>query len=207
MVNLKSNKVQKAEAVEPIKNKKDVKKLVEFLHITNVRNYAIVVLGINTLLRAGDLLSLKWNDVLEDENTFKLHFSMTEDKTDKTRKVNLNTSSIGALMEYKQSLGVKFKFTNYIFKSRKGDKAIDVKALHKIIKDNCRALNIKGNFGTHTLRKTGAYRIYVDNVVENPMIISYLQEILNHSSQRTTLRYIGIEAEKITDIFMNLKHY
>jgi len=207
VVNLKSNNVQKAEAVEPIKNKKDVKKLVEFLHITNVRNYAIVVLGINTLLRAGDLLSLKWNNVLEDENTFKLHFTMTEDKTDKTRKVNLNTSSIGALLEYKQSLGDKFNSTEYIFKSRKGDKAIDVKALHKIIKDTCRALNIKGNFGTHTLRKTGAYRIYVDNVAENPMIISYLQEILNHSSQKTTLRYIGIEAEKITDIFMNLKHY
>lgn len=69
VVNLKSNNIPKAEAVEPIKNKKDVKKLVEFLHITNIRNYAIVVLGINTLLRAGDLLSLTWKDVLEDENT------------------------------------------------------------------------------------------------------------------------------------------
>ncbi len=207
MVNLKSNNIQKAEAVEPIKNKKDVKKLVEFLHITNIRNYSIVVLGINTLLRAGDLLSLKWSDVLEDENTFKMNFTLKEDKTDKTRKVDLNISSIEVLTEYKQSLGDSFISTDYIFKSRKGDKAIDVKALHKIIKDTCKALNIKGNFGTHTLRKTGAYRIYADNIVENPMIISYLQEILNHSSQKTTLRYIGIEAEKITDIFMNLKHY
>ncbi|MEK5216698.1 hypothetical protein [Psychrobacillus sp. FSL H8-0487] len=54
MVNLKSNNIPKAEAVEPIKNKKDVKKLVEFLHVTSIRNYAIVVMGFNSLLRAGD---------------------------------------------------------------------------------------------------------------------------------------------------------
>lgn len=132
---------------------------------------------------------------------------MTEAKTDKTRKVNLNTRCVDALREYKISIVDKINIEDYIFKSRKGSKAIDVKALHKIIKDTCKALNIKGNYGTHTLRKTGAYRIYADNVAENPMIISYLQEILNHSSQKTTLRYIGIEAEKITDIFMNLKHY
>lgn len=119
MVNLKPNNMPKAEAVEQIKNKKDVKKLVEFLHITNKRNYAIVVLGINILLRAGDLLSLKWKDVLEDENTFKMHFTMTEDKTDKTRKVNLNTSSVDALTEYKISLLDKFNIEDYIFKSLK----------------------------------------------------------------------------------------
>ncbi|MEK5216697.1 tyrosine-type recombinase/integrase [Psychrobacillus sp. FSL H8-0487] len=144
---------------------------------------------------------------MEDAKTFKVHFTLTEDKTDKTRKVNLNPSIVAALTEYRLSLGEKFKLDEYIFKSRKGDKAINVKALHKIIKDTCKALNIKGNYGTHTLRKTGAFRIYADNITENPMIIVYLQEILNHSSQKTTLRYIGIEAEKITDIFMNLKHY
>lgn len=89
MVNMKSNNIPKAEAVEPIKNKEDEKKLVEFLHVTNIRIYPIVVMGFNSLLRAGDLLSIKWCDVLEDVNTFKVHFTLTEDKTDKTRKVIL----------------------------------------------------------------------------------------------------------------------
>ena len=66
-------------------------------------------------------------------------------------------------------------------------------------------LGIKGNFGTHTLRKTGAYFIYSNNIEKNPTIIAYLQKILNHSSQAITLRYIGIEEEEIDDIFDNLK--
>lgn len=210
MANLKKNGVRKAEQVDPIKNKKDVKKLITYLKASNIRNYAIVVVGINVLLRAGDLLNLKWSDVLDEDGSFKDYFYITEDKTDKTRKVEFNESALEALQLYKESLK-NFNINNYIFESRKankdGEKKLDVKALHRIIKDTCKELNIKGNYGTHTLRKTGAYRIYADNIVENPMIISYLQEILNHSSQKTTLRYIGIEAEKISGIFQSLKHY
>lgn len=209
MANLKSNGVKKAEEVQPIKKTKDLKKIYAYLKETNVRNFAIFVVGVNVLLRAGDLLSLKWSDVLESDNkTLKKTVWITEDKTDKVRKVRFNEDSIAALQLYKDSLK-QFNINDYIFSSRKankdGEKKLDVKALHKIIKDTCNELGIKGNFGTHTLRKTGAYHIYINNIAENPTIISYLQKILNHSSQATTLRYIGIEAEEIDDIFDNLK--
>ena len=207
MTNLKSNGVKKAEEVQPIKKKKDIKKLTAYLKGTNIRNYAIVVMGMNVLLRAGDLLSLRWNDVLEDENTFKRRIWITEEKTEKTREVRFNDACIEALTLHKKSIK-DFNPNEYIFSSRKankdGEKKLDVKALHRIIKETCRELNIKGNFGTHTLRKTGAYHIYTDNIASNPTIISYLQKILNHSSQATTLRYIGIEAEEIDNIFDSL---
>ncbi|MED3789992.1 tyrosine-type recombinase/integrase [Peribacillus frigoritolerans] len=208
MANLKTNGVKKAEQVEPIKNKKDLKKLVTYLKATNLRNYAIVVVGMNVLLRAGDLLELKWIDVIEDEMTFKRKIWITEEKTSKQREIRFNDDSIGALTLYRQSLN-RFNVNDYIFTSRKvnknGEKKLDVKALHKIIKDTCRELNIKGHFGTHTLRKTGAYHIYTNNIATNPTIITKLQKILNHSSQATTLRYIGIEAQEIDDIFDSLK--
>lgn len=208
MANFKTNGVKKAEEVQPIKKKKDVKKLVTYLKATNLRNYAIVVVGMNVLLRAGDLLSLKWNDVLEEDKSFKRKTWITEEKTDKPREVRLNGNCIEALTTYKDSLR-HVDMNEYIFPSRKvnkdGEKKLDVKALHKIIKDTCKELNIKGNFGTHTLRKTGAYHIYTDNIATNPAILAYVQKILNHSSQATTLRYIGIEAEEIDDIFDNLK--
>jgi integrase len=208
MENLKTNGVKKAKQVEPIKNKKDLKKLVTYLKATNLRNYTIVVVGMNVLLRAGDLLELKWSDVLEEDMTFKRKIWITEEKTNKQRKIRFNNDSIDALTLYKDSLN-PFNVNDYIFTSRKvnknGEKKLDVKALHKIIKDTCKELNIKGNFGTHTLRKTGAYHIYNDNIATNPTIITRLQKILNHSSQATTLRYIGIETQEIDDIFDNLK--
>jgi integrase len=208
MENLKTNGVKKAKQVEPIKNKKDLKKLVTYLKATNLRNYTIVVVGMNVLLRAGDLLELKWSDVLEEDMTFKRKIWITEEKTNKQRKIRFNNDSIDALTFYKDSLN-PFNVNDYIFTSRKvnknGEKKLDVKALHKIIKDTCKELNIKGNFGTHTLRKTGAYHIYNDNIATNPTILTRLQKILNHSSQATTLRYIGIETQEIDDIFDNLK--
>ena len=208
MENLKTNGVKKAKQVEPIKDKKDLKKLVTYLKATNLRNYTIVIVGMNILLRAGDLLELKWSDVLEEDMTFKRIIWITEEKTNKHRKIGFNNDSIDALTLYKDSLN-SFNVNDYIFTSRKvnknGEKKLDVKALHKIIKDTCKELDIKGNFGTHTLRKTGAYHIYNDHIATNPTILTRLQKILNHSSQATTLHYIGIETQEIDDIFDNLK--
>lgn len=41
--------------------------------------------------------------------------------------------------------------------------------------------------GTHTLRKTFGYHFY-----KQTKDVAMLQEIINHSDQRATLRYIGI---------------
>ena len=209
MANVKSNGVKKAEEVQPIKKLKDLKKIYVYLKGTNVRNFAIFVVGVNVLLRAGDLLSLKWSDVLEDDmETFKKKVWVTEDKTDKLREIRLNEDALAALQLHRDNIST-FNINDYVFASRKankdGEKKLDVKALHKIIKDTCKELGIKGNYGTHSLRKTGAYHIYMNNIAKNPTIISYLQKILNHSSQATTLRYIGIESEEIDGIFDNLK--
>ena len=80
MENLKTNGVKKAKQVEPIKNKKDLMKLVTYLKATNLRNYTIVVVGMNVLLRAGDLLELKWSDVLEEDMTFKRKYGLQKRK-------------------------------------------------------------------------------------------------------------------------------
>ena len=105
---------------------------------TNLRNYTIVVVGMNVLLRAGDLLELKWSDVLEEDMTFKRIIWITEEKTNKQRKVRFNHDSVDALTLYKDFLN-PFSLNDYIFTSRKvnknGEKKLDVKALHKIIKD------------------------------------------------------------------------
>lgn len=204
MRNLKSNGVKKAEEVQPIKKPKDLKIIYSYLKEYNLRNFAIFVVGVNVLLRAGDLLSMKWSDVFREDLEFKDRIFITEQKTGKRREVRLNNDARSALMLYRDSLK-KINLDGYIFKSRKGNGPLTVKSLHRIITETCKDLGIRGNYGTHTLRKTGAYFIYINNIAENPAIISYLQKILNHSSQETTLRYIGIESEEIDDIFDNLR--
>ena len=204
---VKSDGIPKAETVLPIKRKSDLKKVKVYLKATNLRNYTIFTVGINVLLRAGDLLNLKWSDVMENENQFKDRFTIAEDKTDKRRTVKMNSSALEALKEYKESLK-EFHLDLFIFESRKknkdGVKKLEVKALHRIVKETCKNLGLKGNYGTHTLRKTGAYHMYVNGIAQNPMILAKLQRMLNHSSSAVTLRYIGIEQQEIDDIYDEL---
>lgn len=43
--------------------------------------------------------------------------------------------------------------------------------------------------GTHTMRKTGAYRVYTQTKYN----IGLVMRLLNHSSEEMTLRYLGLD--------------
>ena len=65
----------------PIKSEEKLKKFKEYyLFIKPVcRNYAMIILGLNTAFRIGDLLSLQWRDVFsEKKNCFKDHICIKE---------------------------------------------------------------------------------------------------------------------------------
>ena len=56
------------ERVEPIRSEKKIKDLKNYLLGSgSMRNYALIVLGINTALRVSDMLALTWSDVFDFE--------------------------------------------------------------------------------------------------------------------------------------------
>ena len=180
--------------VEPIKNTRDINKIKQYLYgKENKRDYCIFVVGINVGLRAGDLLSLKINDVTDGISVFDT-VTIKEQKTGKIRNFALNKNAKEAIKVYINSLA-DYDGEDYLFKSRKGG-SLGVRPLHHIIKTLTRDLGIKGNFGTHTLRKTMAYHRYINNVP-----LETLQKLLNHSSSAITLRYIGITRKVIIDCY------
>lgn len=202
--NKTSRGINKAQEVEPIKSLKDIQKVKQYLAgKDNKRDYMLFVVGINVGLRAGDLLQLRVKDILSNgkiDDSVKLK----EDKTDKYREFTLNNSAKDAIRVYLDSIK-GYSPDDYLFKSTKGDNnPLTVESAHKIIKTLLRDLNIKGNYGTHTLRKTFAYHTYTNNIKDNPAILDTLQKMLNHSSTSVTLRYIGITKEVITDVYNSL---
>lgn len=208
MIKKNSRGINKPQEVEPIKNVKDINKIKQFLvGKENKRDYMFFVVGINVGLRAGDLLRLKIKDVTEYDiqNKFRVRNNVViiEEKTDKKREFILNNSCKEAILLYLENI-YKFQMEDYLFKSRKGDGPLTVESAHKLIKNLMRELNIKGNYGTHSLRKTFAYHTYINNIKTNPGILDTLQKILNHSSSSVTLRYIGITKEVITDVYNSL---
>ena len=180
--------------VEPIKNIKDINKIKQYLlGKKNKRDYCIFVVGINVGLRAGDLLSLKISDVTDRITIFD-EVSIREQKTGKNKTFTLNKSAKEAIKLYLSEHPI-IDLNDYLFKSRKGGH-LGVRPLHHIIKTLTKDLGIKGNFGTHTLRKTMAYHRYINNVP-----LETLQKLLNHSSSSITLRYIGITQKVIIDCY------
>lgn len=198
-----SRGIEKAAEVEPIKSIKDIAKVKQYLIGKNSkRDYMLFVVGINIGLRAGDLLNLRICDVLLDGHIVD-RVTINEEKTEKRREFELNTSAKDAITLYLSTLK-DIDDEDYLFTSRKGSGALTVASAHKIIKTTLKELNIKGNYGTHTLRKTFAYHIYTNNIKENPGILNTLQKMLNHSSASVTLRYIGITKKVIADVYKNL---
>lgn len=198
-------KVNIPHEVEPIRKLKDIEKVKTYLRgKKNKRDYMLFVVGINVGLRAGDLMQIRIGNVIDDKKVFFEQASMYEQKTGKFKEFTLNNSVKEAIKVYLDTLE-HYSPADFLFKSRKGDNNhLEVESVHKIIKTTLRELGIKGNYGSHTLRKSFAYQIYVKEIGTNPGIVQTLQRMLNHSSQVETLKYIGITKEVITDVYKGL---
>lgn len=183
--------------VSPIRHPKDIRAIKSLLD-NNPKYLCIFILGINTALRASDLLKLKIGDVkylLPGE-----HFTVKEKKTKKDRIVTLNTEAYKAVQNLIATMP-DVKDSDFLFQSRKGGGPMSTQWLNLLVKKWCRAINLNGaNYGSHTLRKTFGY---TQRTVHGVSVV-LLMEIFNHSSQRVTMRYLGIQAEEIRDVYMNV---
>lgn len=87
----------------------------------------------------------------------------------------------------------------YIFKSRKGSH-IEVRPAGLILKKAAQAVGITYNVGTHSMRKTFGYR-QLKAHQGDAMFVCQLQAMFNHSSPQITLRYCGLESEKMEQYY------
>lgn len=173
--------------VEPLRSLEDVARVKAVLS-KDPRNLALFTLGVNTNLRAGDLLSLKVSDI----NWDKEELILREEKTDKRRHIALSPGVMKMLLSYVQDDGL-------LFPSSKGGGQMTVQSLNNMVKLWCLRAGIKGNFGSHTLRKTWAfiqYKIFGTD-------LALISRELNHSSLRTTYAYLGIMPEDVRQAYMN----
>ena len=175
--------------VEPVRNLKDIKAIKKML-VANPRDFCLFSIGINTNLWAGDLLSLKAGQVRGVEE-----LTLKEKKTGKSRRITLNKAVVGAVASILRSK--KYEDDDYLFVGQRG--VLTVPTLSRMVKNWCRAINLKGNYGSHTLRKTWGYHQRVTYGIGLPE----LMVCFNHSSQRQTLDYLCIQQDEIRDVYLN----
>ena len=181
---------------EPIKSKKQLQQLAGYwLKRGNYRNYTLIVLGVYTALRTGDLLRLTWESVYDEERgEFRSHVTLTERKTGKRKTIALNSQAINALRMYHPH-----KRGKYIFASnRKEDRAISRVQAWRIIKAATEAVCAAGRVA-FSLRKTFGFFAWKSGVL--PVM---LMDLFNHSSFEITRRYLGIAQEDRDKVYLSL---
>ena len=182
--------------VDPIRSLRHVKKIKKLL-ADQPRNLALFTLGINTNLRASDLLSIKVRDVLELVPGGEL--VLWEQKTGKLRRITINGAVHEALMNWLNSAPASLyeDEDNPLFPGRGGP--LTVPSVNALVKGWCMAVGLKGNYGSHTLRKTFGYHQHFTFKTAMP----WLTITFNHSSERQTMDYLGIQPKEISAIYMN----
>ncbi|MED2752674.1 site-specific integrase [Bacillus thuringiensis] len=176
--------------VQPIRDPEQIQQIKEYLKEKNARNYILFVMGINTGLRISDILKLKVGDVQGS------HISMREMKTGKQKRIQITPSLKRELKWFNEGREVE----EYLLKSRKGkNRPIGRSMAYKILKSTAAEFGLD-EIGTHTLRKTYGYHMYMQT--KN---IALLMEIFNHSSEKITLRYIGVNQDAMDKAMSRFK--
>jgi integrase len=177
--------------VEPIRSLQDIEK-IKVLLAKKPLYYAAFVVGINTNLRASDLLSIKASQVIALEPMDEI--TLVEKKTGKHRRINLNLTSLNAIRALLATRSF-WRQGDYLFTGQRG--RITVECLNQVIKKVCKEAGLVGNYGSHTLRKTWAYHQRVTFHAQLPEIMI----ALNHSSQSQTLSYLCIQPEELREMY------
>ncbi len=179
----------------PIKDKKKIEEILYYLlekrdrakqkgqmarYWQYDRNYMLVLVGLNTALRAEDLLQLRVKDLING------HVQIKENKTGKSQIYSINKILLEDIRSYVERNGLTDY--NYMFPSQRSDgeiKAITRQQGNRIMKDIKKNLNINYCFGLHSLRKTFGYQQYAKT--KDALTI---MKMYNHDSPDITMRYI-----------------
>ena len=164
--------------VEPIRNRDDVQLMIEWLTLHSAvkesdrqRNLMLFLSGVNLGFRIGDIVKLKVK-----------HVQIVDEKTDKPTKRKMPKKFKNAMRQYIKDK----KDEDFLFPSRNGKhQHIKPNTAYKIIKRAAEEVGLE-NIATHSMRKTFGLFMY-----EQTKDVALIMDLLNHSSQSISLRYIG----------------
>ena len=143
------------------------------------------------------LLSLSVENVLDGEGEIVNVIELREQKTGKLKRFPINESVKAALSDYLAGRQGCSR-TEPLFLSQKGGALSRIQAW-RIISSAGASVGLE-KIGTHSLRKTFGYHVYKNSDGD----IDLVQKLLNHSASRITLRYIGIDREKMDKTYLEL---
>ncbi|MFC2170269.1 tyrosine-type recombinase/integrase [Acidobacteriota bacterium] len=161
---------EKENFIERILTKEEEDRL---LGVTSDHLKPILIVALNTGMRKGEILNLKWRQI----DLSKKFIKVEKTKSERTRYISINSEVSNLLDKLRKERGKEeFVFTN----PETGKPFADLK---NAFRGACRRANIR-KFRFHDLRHTFASRL-----VERGVNLITVKELLGHSTVKMTERY------------------
>lgn len=151
----------------------------------------IIITALNTGMRRGEILGLKWSEVDFQSNFITV--TQNNSKSKKARRIYMNSTLRKILMEIRLKSGQ----SEYVFIDNKGNR---IKSLRTAFEAACRRAGLEG-LRFHDLRHTAATRM-----VESGANIVSVSKILGHSDIKMTMRYTHPE-DSLRDALESLSNF
>ena len=138
----------------------------------------IVIVALNTGMRLGEILNLKWQDLDFNQKFIYIENSKNGEK----REVPMNNFLLKMMAQLKETSN----HGDYIFSHKDGS---PLKGVYRSFKSACKRAGIK-NFRFHDLRHT-----FASHLVMNGVDLKTVQELMGHKSFSMTLRYAHLSPD------------
>jgi len=138
----------------------------------------IIICALNTAMRIGEIITLKWDNINFDSNTITIE--QINSKNKKTQKIPINSKLRKLFLELK----LRSSICEYVFLNSDNRPYKKPDSLNNVYRNALNKCGIEG-LRFHDLRHTAATRM-----IENGASIVAVNKILRHADLRTTMRYM-----------------
>ena len=189
--------------VEPFRNKKEVEAVRLYLRGKDIKHGLWFWIGVNSALRISDLLSLRVGNIRKPDGSIVNKITLKEQKTGKTKEFpisdKIRTEIQTVIQQYKLEDDDDPLFPSHKRGENRSLKPIGRSYANQLITEAALMCNIKGNYGSHSMRKSFAYFAW-----QQGTDVLLLMDLLNHSSPKDLRRYIGITQDQLNEIYLSV---
>jgi integrase/recombinase XerD len=176
---------KKEKSLPNILSKEEVKRILD--SAKNQKHKMMLSLVYSCGLRCGELIALKPEHI----DSGRMLVIIKQSKGRKDRIVPLSEKILIQLREYYKT----FRPITFLFEGQIAGEAYDVRSLQKVLKQNVFKAGIRKPVTLHWLRHS-----YATHLLEAGTDLRYIQELLGHSSSKTTEIYTHVSTHNLQRI-------
>lgn len=176
---------KKEHKLPEVLSQKEVNAIIK--SVENTKHKIILLLTYSAGLRVSEVICLKIQDI--DSERMLIHVKQAKGKKDRYTILSKNT------LEMLRHYALQYRLKDWIFPGEREGEHLSERSVQKIFENACKRAGIMKNVSVHSLRHS-----FATHLLEAGTDLRFIQELLGHSSSKTTEIYTHVSAKNIVKI-------